>query len=194
MADVKTTESLINRISELIEPMGYEVVHIEVMAQHRQKVLRVFIDHTETLAGRGIGIEDCVKVTKALDEPLDQVAEIAQIFGDAPYELEVSSPGIDRPLRQEKDFQRFAGRTIRVHVFRPLTADELENPVHQEKNPKQKNFVGSLLGLKNGKAVLSLIHDDGTSGKKAKSKKKPKGSESLTSENPKGAEVHIPLP
>ena len=73
------------------------------------------------------------------------------LFGEAPYDLEVSSPGTDRPLRAEKDYDRFQGRDARILVFRPLTALELENDVYQQKNPKQKNFLGKLAGTGSNK-------------------------------------------
>jgi ribosome maturation factor RimP len=135
--------ALIQRISELIAPMGYEVVHIEVQTA-RHRVLRLFIDFAE--AGKAVGIEDCANVSRKLDEPLDQMPELEALFGGQAYELEVSSPGVDRPLRTLRDYERFAGKRILVHVFRPLTADELGDPAFQAKNPKQKNFVGTLEG------------------------------------------------
>ncbi|MGZ3687812.1 MAG: hypothetical protein ACXWPM_12960 [Bdellovibrionota bacterium] len=148
-------EALIEAISVLIRPLGYEVVHLEVQT-HRQKTLRLFIDFQEARDGQAIGIEDCVKVTKALDEPLDALPEVNRVFGEGAYELEVSSPGVDRPLRTARDYERFAGRDVRVHVFRPLTADELHNAGYQKKNPKQKNFLGRLMGLRDQKIVLQV--------------------------------------
>ena len=80
--------------------------------------------------------------------------EVAEIFGSTPYELEVSSPGVDRPLRREQDYLRFAGRKIRLNTFRPLSAEELENAPYAAQNPRQKNFLGELLGLDSGKVRL----------------------------------------
>jgi len=137
--------ALIQKIAELIAPLGYEVVHLEVQT-HRSRVLRLFIDFAEAPMGKAVGIEDCANVSRALDEPLEGMPELEAVFGGAPYELEVSSPGVDRPLRALKDYDRFSGKTVRVHVFRPLTAEELGNAEFQTKNPKQKNFVGTLEG------------------------------------------------
>ncbi|MGK5082169.1 ribosome maturation factor RimP [Bdellovibrionota bacterium FG-1] len=136
----------------MVLPMGYEVVHLEVIP--RQKVLRIFIDHRDR--ADGVGIEDCVKVTRFLDEPLDQIPEIINVFRDGPYDLEVSSPGIDRPLRTQREYEKFAGREVRIHVFRPLTGEELDNPEYGTKNPKQKNFLGTLRGVQNGKVILAV--------------------------------------
>ena len=73
--------------------LGYEIVHLEV--NNRQKMLRLYIDHPKRTTG--IGIEDCVKVTNALDEPLEKMSEVEKIFGSGGYELEVSSPGLTVP-------------------------------------------------------------------------------------------------
>ena len=130
--------------------MGYDVVHVEVQ-NHKPRTLRVFIDFAEQTpeldnTDRAIGIEDCVKVTRALEEPLEKLPEVESIFHGT-YELEVSSPGVDRPLRTARDFTRFAGREARIHTFRPLTAEESGNASYQERNPKQKNYFGTILGM-----------------------------------------------
>jgi ribosome maturation factor RimP len=186
-----TPETLIQRLSELIAPLGYEVVYLELL-NTRQRVLRLFIDFLEETPGRSVGIEDCVKVTKALDEPLETLPDLQTVFGGQTYELEVSSPGIDRPLRTERDYQRFTGKTIRVHVFRPLTAEELENPAYQSKNPKQKKFVGVLQGLENqGRIRLKLDPMTGPQPAPVKGRKvaKPKSKAEAPAEV-----VTIPLP
>jgi len=154
-------QRLIELITPVIAPMGYEVVHVEVQT-HRQKTLRLFIDFAgETGDGeKTVGIEDCVKVTKALDEYLDRSTEVESIFHGA-YELEVSSPGVDRPLRQKKDYERFAGRKVRLHTFRPLSSEEMGNAAYFAKNPKQKNFTGVLKGL-NGDRVLLEVKESVT--------------------------------
>jgi ribosome maturation factor RimP len=181
-------ESLIGIIDGLIQPLGYEVVHLEVQS-HRQKTLRVFIDFAEGAENKTIGIEDCVAVTRALDTPLDEISEIEALLHGA-YELEVSSPGVDRPLRQAKDFKRFAKREARIHTFRPLTADEMGNASYFEKNPKQKNFFGTLLGISGDKVQLAV--SPGPSAEKGKSKRKPKTNKEA--ETGTSAEISIPLP
>jgi ribosome maturation factor RimP len=182
-----SVDNLIEIIDRLIAPLGYEVVHLELQT-HRQKTLRVFIDFADG-NDKTIGIEDCVAVTRALDEPLDQISEIESILHGA-YELEVSSPGVDRPLRQAKDFQRFAHSEVRIHTFRPLTADELGNASYFSKNPKQKNFFGTLLGINGDKVQLAV--SPGPSAEKGKSKRKPKTNKEA--ETGTSAEISIPLP
>ncbi len=147
-------EQLLARLSEFLSPLGYEVVHLEVQT-HREKILRLFIDWSENLdSSRTIGIEDCAKVSRALDEPLEGLAEVEAIFKGANYELEVSSPGVDRPLRREQDYSRFKGRRIRLNTFRPLTAEELGDAAYAAQNSRQKNFMGELLGLEQQSVLL----------------------------------------
>jgi ribosome maturation factor RimP len=172
MSEASLTEHLIHLISPWVNTLGYEIVHLEVIQP--QKTLRLYIDHLERTDG--IGIEDCVKVTKALDEPLEQLPEVDKAFGGGGYELEVSSPGVDRPLRTGRDFEKFKGREIRVHVFRPLTGEELSNPNYQSKNPKQKNFLGTLQGLRDGKVLIALNLTGGHDKSQKKPSKKGKAS------------------
>src|SRR4051812_31407643 len=155
-------DRLIQLISPMLSPLGYEVVYVEVQTA-RTKILRVFIDFTEERPGEAVGIEDCVKVTRVLDEPLEQLPEVDSIFKGS-YELEVSSPGVDRPLRTQKDYRRFSGHDVRIHVYRPLTAEELENGTYQARNPKQKNFVGRLLKVEGEKVHLALSADGSAPG------------------------------
>lgn len=149
---IQAEHKLIEVIAPLIAPLGYEVVHVEVQT-HRQKTLRLFIDFAH--AARTVGIEDCVKVAKALDAPLEQNSEIDSIF-HGPYELEVSSPGIERPLRQKKDYERFAGKSVRLHTFRALSPEETGNEAYSARNPKQKNFTGALKGLDGDRVLLAV--------------------------------------
>ena len=152
------------KITEWIAPLGYDLVALEASTAGQRK-LQLFIDrkfdsnkdNKEQAAGT-VGIEDCIAVTKAIDEPLDQLPETEKLFAGHSYELEVSSPGIDRPLRTEQDFTSFAGKMARIHVFRPLNAEEIGNAEYQAKNPKQKNFVGTLVGLQEDKKLLIALN------------------------------------
>lgn len=183
-------DKLIEAINPLIQSLGYEVVYLEVLT-HRQKTLRLFIDFAQASPDKTIGIEDCVRVTKALDEPLEKVQIVEEVFHGA-YELEVSSPGVDRPLRQAKDFSRFAGREVRIHTFRPLKPDEIGNASYYEKNPRQKNFYGTLSGIEQDRVRLAIsagpTANPGKSGKKSKTTKEMETKTSLQ------AEISIPLP
>ena len=153
---------LISFLENTLESMGYELVSIEIL-NHREKTLRVFIDKIKSPGNDdGVGIEDCVRVTRELDEPLEANADVLAIFKGA-YELEVSSPGIDRPLRKPGDYNKFAGEITRLSTFRPLTGDETKATEYSSKNPKQKKFYGIIRGFENESAsiLFGVIPDDG---------------------------------
>lgn len=152
MSKSDKTYKLTEIIEGVIRPLGFQLVDLEVEIQ-KQKVLRVFIEKTGS--DNGVTVDDCAKVAKALDEPLETSSDVSQVF-KASYELEVSSPGIDRPLRKLKDFERFEGNQARIHTFRPLTAEEMENKIYQQSNPKQKNYLGLLQGTTKEKVVLHI--------------------------------------
>ena len=172
-----------NMISEWVAPLGYDVVLLEI-APGGQRKIQLFIDRRLEDAAKGaVGIEDCVAVTRSIDERLDALPEIERIFGGHSYDLEVSSPGVDRPLRTEQDFERFAGKLARIHVFRPLSVEEIGNAEYLAKNPKQKNFVGTLVGLQDHKLLLALLPEK-------KSTKKNKNSDLNDNDQPK---LTIPL-
>jgi ribosome maturation factor RimP len=144
-------DKLVESVGSLLENLGYEVVQLECLVQ-REKLLRIYIDR---LDGKAVGLEDCVKVTKSLEIPLDQIPEVDQVFR-GPYELEVSSPGVFRQLNTPKDYQRYVGSRVRIHLFRPLSPEESENAEYVQKNPKQKNFVGKIMQLKDERVVLEI--------------------------------------
>lgn len=103
----KVLESVCRSVAE---EAGYELVDVEFVKEYQSWVLRVFIDHPN-----GIGLEDCEKVSKALSAALDEGDPIPH-----QYTLEVSSPGLDRPLKTDKDFERFKGQEIKVKTFSPF--------------------------------------------------------------------------
>jgi len=193
-------DQLIQLIAPWVAPLGYQIIYLEVQA-HRQKTLRITIDHcpaSDTQAeshskdNKTIGIEDCVKVSRALDGILDQIPEVQALLPGS-YELEISSPGINRPLRTSADFQQFAGSVARIQVYRPLAGEELENENYHVKNPKQKNFLGTLLGVVQGKVILSISQPKKLSPKQKKKSKANIRTE-LTTNSEEGNQVTIPLP
>ena len=96
------------KITPVIESLGYEVVEIEYVKKSDGMNLTFFIDKDE-----GVNIEDCELVSRAIDPVLEEVNPT----NDAPYILSVSSPGIDRPLKTERDFKRNLGKEISVTLF-----------------------------------------------------------------------------
>lgn len=185
------TSAIIESLRPLVEPLGYEILHLEVH-NSREKVLRLYIDFSVEPVGShpkengsAIGIEDCVKVTRALNEvlgdeeateipapPRSEIAIKIDSLFSGPYELEVSSPGVDRPLRHSGDFTRFDGQEARVHTFRPLTGEEAMNADYISKNPKQKNFLGTLRGVSENAVIMDLSAQDGIKKKVSKTAQK----------------------
>ncbi|MGI6097771.1 MAG: ribosome maturation factor RimP, partial [Dethiobacteria bacterium] len=104
----------------IVESLGYELVDLELKKESGRWFLRFYIDKPE-----GITIGDCELVNRKLDHLLDQIDPIPVSFN-----LEVSSPGIERPLKKVKDFERFRGREVKLKTFTPLDG--------------QKNFIGIL--------------------------------------------------
>ena len=105
------TPATLRQLRELVEPvvlrLGCELVAVEMYGGSHGPVLRLSVDK----AG-GVGIEDCTRVSRQVSPALD-VAD--PIFGA--YELEVSTPGMERPLQRAEDFGRFAGCEIRLKPF-----------------------------------------------------------------------------
>ncbi|MCK5226863.1 MAG: ribosome maturation factor RimP [Desulfobulbaceae bacterium] len=100
--------TLLERLSERIEPIcidcGLELVEVQFRRESSGQVLRVIID-----GPAGIGIDDCARVSRELSYLFD----VEDIIEQA-YHLEVSSPGLDRPLKNERDFARNKGRKVEI--------------------------------------------------------------------------------
>lgn len=114
---IPTTLDQIQQLAQrVVETEGIELVEIEFKTGKSRKLLRVFIDK----AG-GATVSDCEKVSQQLGTLLD----VHDLLKDA-YILEVSSPGVDRPLKTDRDFQRALGRWVRIYVN---GADQQGTPV-----------------------------------------------------------------
>ncbi len=149
-------EALLQMMTQWLNPFGYAVIYLEIQ-NHSKRILRVYIDFLEGSSDerKSIQIEDCVQVTHILNPLLDSNPEVQTVLPHA-YELEVSSPGIQRPLRTLQDFQTHMGHSIRVQVSRPLTGEELNHTLYQKNNPRQKNFLGTLMAVQEGVLTLAL--------------------------------------
>lgn len=117
---------VLNLIEKVVTGLGYELVDFETSP--RARLLRVFID-----VPRGITVDDCATVS-------NQLTRLFEVEGVDYDRLEVSSPGLDRPLKKESDFERFAGQEVMVRLLVPLG--------------NQRNFNGVLVGLKEGVVTL----------------------------------------
>ncbi len=129
---------LLRRIEDIVQPtisgMGYELVRV---AMSRGGTLQIMVEPAD---GRPMDVESCATLSRALSAVLDVEDPIPSA-----YTLEVSSPGIDRPLTREKDYSRWTGHIARVETTQPIDG--------------QRRFKGKLLGLEDGAVKLKL--DDG---------------------------------
>ncbi|KJS45930.1 ribosome maturation factor RimP [Desulfosporosinus sp. BICA1-9] len=127
-------KSIVQEIEILVEPLvlekGLELVSVEYIKEGAHWYLRLYIDKEG-----GVDMDDCTNVSHAVSEMLDIKNTIPQA-----YMLEVSSPGLERPLKKEEDFIRFQGSLIMVHTISPFQGF--------------KKFSGNLVGLINDEIVL----------------------------------------
>ena len=131
-------EEMIARIAgPVIEAMGLELVDVEFRREPGGWIMRIYIDRDG-----GVTLDDCTAVSREVGT----VIEVEDIV-DHPYNLEVSSPGLTRPLKRIADFERFRGRTARIKCFSAIEG--------------KKTFSGRLLGV-DGDDVL-LMDSDGKS-------------------------------
>lgn len=118
-------------ITQLIEPsltaMGYQLVRVQLMGGQHRPTVQIMAERAD---GAGMTVEDCTEVSRAVSALLDVADPLP-----ASYMLEVSSPGIDRPLVKAADYQRFAGYEAKVETRWPVGG--------------KKRFHGRLLGLDN---------------------------------------------
>lgn len=132
-------EDIIEKVRRIAEPLaaqeGLELVEVELGSGPGGTVLRLFIDKQG-----GVTHDDCSSISHAVSGALDVEDPI-----DGAYDLEVSSPGLDRPLRTPEHFARAAGQKVRVKTFGPVP--ELEN---------RKTFVGVLQGFDDGKVAVDV--------------------------------------
>lgn len=124
---------------------GLEIFDIQLRRESIGTVLRVIIDRPDPgrveAPDEAVGIEECQKVSQDLSALLDvEEDELGETSLRQQYTLEVSSPGIDRPLRHEADYRRFAGRLAKLVAAQPVGG--------------QSAFSGRLRGIENGDVVL----------------------------------------
>jgi len=141
------SKAVIDKARQLIEPViaerGLELVDLELGLEGRSRVFRVFIDKEE-----GVTLDDCVEVSRDIDPILD----VEDLIPSA-YRLEVSSPGLDRPLRTPSDFQRFQGERVKVKTKEKCDPDQ--------RGHARKTFFGRLNGFIDGEIVIEQLDKKG---------------------------------
>ena len=128
-------------LTELFEPviqsMGYELVGIEFQGSTQHGTLRVYIDHEN-----GISVDDCVAISHQISAILDVEEPIQQA-----YDLEVSSPGINRPLFKAQDYEQYLGHSAKIKMAVPLNG--------------RRNFRGVLQGVIDSRSVQIMVDNEG---------------------------------
>ncbi|MFT4006534.1 MAG: ribosome maturation factor RimP [Lacrimispora sp.] len=120
----------------LMKEINFELVDVEYVKEAGNWYLRAYIDKEG-----GITVDDCEVVSRRLGDWLDE-----KDFIEDSYILEVSSPGLGRPLKKDKDFERSIGKDVDIRLYKPLN--------------KQKDFTGSLKAY--NKETVTIIQEDGT--------------------------------
>ncbi|MBB6452885.1 ribosome maturation factor RimP [Salirhabdus euzebyi] len=110
----KVTEITEELVMPILEEMQLELVDVEFAKEGKNWYLRVFVDKEG-----GVDIEECGKVSEQLSEKLDEEEPIAD-----PYYLEVSSPGVERPLKKEEDFKRNQGKNVYVKLYQAIDGEK----------------------------------------------------------------------
>ncbi len=141
------TESVADRTRRLLEPVilrdGFELVEVEWGREGGSWVLRLFVDRTG-----GVTVDDCQALSRTVEPILD-----AEDFIEPAYSLEVSSPGVDRPLRKPEDFQRFAGQRAHVKSYGPVEATA---PQGGAGTGPRRNWTGILRGFRDGAVEIEV--------------------------------------
>ncbi|OQX65468.1 MAG: hypothetical protein B5M55_03935 [Desulfococcus sp. 4484_242] len=129
----------VQEVSLLIEPilneMGIELVDVEYLSEGGRWILRIYVDRPA-----GIVLDDCVRVSREIED----IIEVRDLFHHS-YVLEVSSPGLNRPLKREKDFVRALGKDVQIQMAPPVNG--------------RRNFRGRLDSFDEG--VLCVVTEGG---------------------------------
>ncbi len=132
---MRKNEQLNELLRPVVESMGYELVGVEFHPNSVNALVRIYIDKPD-----GIELDDCVAVNEQVSGVLDVEDPIP-----SKYTLEISSPGLDRPLFNLADFERFIGGQVKIRLSRPLE--------------RQRNFKGEILAVE-GEVITIKSFDE----------------------------------
>jgi ribosome maturation factor RimP len=134
------SRQVVSRVWALIEPIcateGLELVHVEFRGEPGGRILRLYMDKPG-----GILLDDCVHISRQVDDLLEiHLDEIGS------FRLEVSSPGLERPLGKEDDFEKFSGSGVKIKTAEPIDG--------------RRNFTGVLGGISGG--IVTMLVEEKT--------------------------------
>ena len=140
-----TQKEIVSRIKELAKPLceveGMELVHVECQRESAGMIIRLYIDRPG-----GVTLDDCVHISRQMNNFMDADLKESDFDSIGPYNLEVSSPGPNRPLGEKVDFERFKGQVAEIKTLKPVEG--------------QKKFKGVLLGM--SEETVELLSNDKT--------------------------------
>lgn len=142
----KVTEVVAELVSPIVTDAGLELVDIEYVKEGRDWFLRVYIDKEA-----GIDIEECGLISEKLSEKLDEMDPIPHN-----YFLEVSSPGAERPLKKDKDFERAIGKNVFIKTYEPIEGEKAFEGILLEFDGQ---IVKIEIKIKTRKKVIEIPYD-----------------------------------
>ena len=145
MAKSELTAVVEPKCQRLADELGYELVDVALDKEDSGKYLRIYIDKPE-----GVDLNDCERYHRAIQPQLESY--------DYDF-LEISSPGIDRPLKKDRDFERALGMEVELRLFKAVDG--------------QKEFTGALIGYDKDNVTLLIAGEEKTFARKAASLIKP---------------------
>jgi ribosome maturation factor RimP len=138
----------IARLTDLIEPearaLGFDLVRVQMMASEAGDGGQALQIMAEDPATGQLVIEQCAQLSRRVSDMIDAREEAGELLIDGAYHLEVSSPGIDRPLTRDKDFVEWASHEVRVVMTKGWSGDD----------KGQRVFKGILAGLEDGMVIV----------------------------------------
>ena len=145
----KITDKIFEKINPTIVGLGYEIVDVEYVKKGNDAALTVYIDKVPV----GISLDDCEKVSVAIDPLLDELNPT----NDEPYTLNVSSPGLDRPFKKQRDFERNYGKEVEIKLYAPMQGKKIYEGVlisHNE-NTTEIELDGKQIKIENSKIAFT---------------------------------------
>jgi ribosome maturation factor RimP len=135
-------DGVVTEVEHRVEALGFELVALDWAGSSRRPILRLRVDRPDSVRGEGITVGECARVSRALEAWLDEAMPER-------YVLEVSSPGIERPLTRPRDWVRFAGQRVALRTRRPVDGDK-------------RRFEGELMDAGSEDQREALMRGEGT--------------------------------
>jgi ribosome maturation factor RimP len=136
--------SIIDQVTAIAErvtrSLKLEVVEVELSGNAKDRILRVIIDKENSKPGDGVTLDDC----EAVSQQVGTILDVEDVIPGGAYRLEISSPGVERKLLKERDYERFAGQKAKVILREPM------------EQAKGKVLIGRLAGCEGGRVRMTL--------------------------------------